>query len=91
VCNDSKNELMQEIGDVRVLTMKKKIQSIKRSLDIFSKLSFFVVLGFEFRAYTLSHSTSPFFMIFFFQIGSLKQFAQLSWNYNLPGSLPRSS
>jgi hypothetical protein len=66
VCNDSKNELMQEIGDVRVLTMKKKIQSIKRSLDIFSKLSFFVVLGFEFRAYTLSHSTSPFFYDFFF-------------------------
>jgi hypothetical protein len=29
-------------------------------------LFFFVVLGLEFRAYTLSHSTSPFFVIFFF-------------------------
>jgi hypothetical protein len=31
-----------------------------------------VVLGFELRAYTLSHSHSPFFVIFFFKIGSLE-------------------
>jgi hypothetical protein len=31
---------------------------------------FLVVLGFELRAYTLSHSTSPFLWCFFFEIGS---------------------
>jgi hypothetical protein len=37
---------------------------------------FFVVLGFEPRTYTLSHSTSPFFVKgFFFEIGSRKLFA----------------
>jgi hypothetical protein len=44
-----------------------------------------VVLGLEFRAYTLSHSTSPsFFMKGFFKMGSLKLFA---W----AGFEPRSS
>jgi hypothetical protein len=37
---------------------------------------FFAVLGLEIRAYILSHSTSPFFVMGFFEIGS--------WNY-LPG------
>jgi hypothetical protein len=36
---------------------------------------FFAVLGFEFRAYTLIHSTSPFFVIGISQIGSHKLFA----------------
>jgi hypothetical protein len=31
---------------------------------------FFAVLGFELRAYTLSHSTSPFFVLDIFKIGS---------------------
>jgi hypothetical protein len=35
---------------------------------------FFVVLGFELRAYTLSHSTSPF--LYFLEIGSYEVFAQ---------------
>jgi hypothetical protein len=43
---------------------------------------FFLVLGFELRAYTLSHSTSPFFG--FSEIGSHKLFA---W----AGFKPRSS
>jgi hypothetical protein len=30
----------------------------------------FAVLGFELRAYTLSYSTSPFFVMGFFEIGS---------------------
>jgi hypothetical protein len=34
-----------------------------------------VVLEFEFRAYTLSHSTSPFFVIDFLEIGSWELFA----------------
>jgi hypothetical protein len=34
-----------------------------------------VVLGFELRAYTLSHSTSPFFIMGFFKIGSRELFA----------------
>jgi hypothetical protein len=37
---------------------------------------FFVVMGFEFKAYTLSHSTSSFFVMGFFGIGSLELFAQ---------------
>jgi hypothetical protein len=36
----------------------------------------FVVLGFELRAYTLSHSTSPFLGWGFFKIGSHELFAQ---------------
>jgi hypothetical protein len=42
------------------------------------------VLGFEVRAYTLSHSTSPFFVMEFFEIGSHELFA-------LAGFKPRSS
>jgi hypothetical protein len=36
---------------------------------------FFVVLGPELRAYTLSHSTKPFFVVGFFEIGSQELFA----------------
>jgi hypothetical protein len=39
-------------------------------------LLFFVVLGFELRAYTLSHSTSLIFVVGIFEIGSHKLFAQ---------------
>jgi hypothetical protein len=36
-----------------------------------------VILGLELRAFTLSHSTSPIFvLVFFFEIGSRKLFAQ---------------
>jgi hypothetical protein len=35
-----------------------------------------VVLGFELKAYTLSHSTSPIFVIFFFDIGIHELFAR---------------
>jgi hypothetical protein len=34
----------------------------------------FAVLGFEFRTYTLTHSTSPFFVMGFFEIGSEELF-----------------
>jgi hypothetical protein len=36
---------------------------------------FFAVLGFELRAYTLSYSTSPIFVMAFFEIGSPELFA----------------
>jgi hypothetical protein len=45
---------------------------------------FFAVLGFELRAYSLSHCTSPFIVMGFFEIGSLELFA---W----AGFEPRSS
>jgi hypothetical protein len=45
---------------------------------------FFMVLGLELRAYTLSHFTSPFFVIEFFEIGSQKLFARLALNSNSP-------
>jgi hypothetical protein len=35
---------------------------------------FFIVLGLELRAYTLSHSISPFFVMGVFKIGSRKLF-----------------
>jgi hypothetical protein len=39
--------------------------------DTLTLLLFFVLLGFELGAYTLSHAISPFFMMgFFFEIGS---------------------
>jgi hypothetical protein len=37
---------------------------------------FFAVLGVELRAFTLSHSTSPFFVKVFFEIGSYELFAR---------------
>jgi hypothetical protein len=37
---------------------------------------FFVVLGLELSAYTSSHSTSPFFVLDIFEIGSQELFAQ---------------
>jgi hypothetical protein len=43
-----------------------------------------VVLGFEFRAYTLSHSTSPFLLGFFFEIGSWNYLPWLASNPNPP-------
>jgi hypothetical protein len=41
--------------------------------------SFFVLLGLELRAYALSHSTSPFFVMGVFEIGSLELFALASF------------
>jgi hypothetical protein len=43
-------------------------------------LLLFVVLRFELRAYTLSHSTSPIFVKGFFERGSYKLFALLASN-----------
>jgi hypothetical protein len=40
---------------------------------------FFLLLGFELRAYTLSHSTSPIFVMGFFEIGSRELFAQVGF------------
>jgi hypothetical protein len=37
---------------------------------------YFAVLGLELKAYTLSHSTSPFFVMGFYEMGSHKLFAQ---------------
>jgi hypothetical protein len=51
---------------------KSTYSGFKLALIIFS--FFFEVPGFELRAYTLSHSISPFFVMGFFQIGSLKLF-----------------
>jgi hypothetical protein len=48
-----------------------------------------VVLGFELRAYTLSHSTRPFIvMVFFFKIGSRELFARVGFELLPSCSLP---
>jgi hypothetical protein len=45
---------------------------------------FFSVLGFELRAYTLSHSTRPFFVMGFFEIGSSELLPGLALNCDPP-------
>jgi hypothetical protein len=47
-----------------------------KGLFSFLFFSFFAILGFELRAFTLSHSTSPFFVMNFFEIGSQELFAR---------------
>jgi hypothetical protein len=42
-------------------------------------LFFFLVLEFEIRVYTLSHSPSPFFVMGILEIGSHELFAQASF------------
>jgi hypothetical protein len=39
----------------------------------------FAVLGFELKSFTLGHSTSPVFCDGFFEIGSVKLFAQVGF------------
>jgi hypothetical protein len=51
-------------------------------------LFYFAVLGFELRAYTLSHSTSHFFVKGFFEIGSRKLFAWSGFKPQSSWSLP---
>jgi hypothetical protein len=48
------------------------------NMSTFFFFSFFAVLGLELRAYTLSHSTSPFFVMGLFKIGSCELFF-LGW------------
>jgi hypothetical protein len=43
-----------------------------------------VVYIFELRAYTLSYSTSPFFVLGFFKIGAHELFAGLALNHDPP-------
>jgi hypothetical protein len=50
--------------DIESRTLKKKLGA---------------VLGFELRAYTLSHFTSPFFVLGIFKIGPKKLFAPASF------------
>jgi hypothetical protein len=85
------------IQQTKLMLLEKKrleheIQSLqfgRKDLEAFRGFfSFFLffpaVLGFECRAFTLSHSTSSFFVKSFFEIGSLELFA-------LAGFKPRSS
>jgi hypothetical protein len=51
---------------------------------IFIKKIFFVVLVFELRTYTLSFSTSPFFVLCIFETGSLELFPRLALNRDPP-------
>jgi hypothetical protein len=53
-------------------------KSKKKSQNLFSSLNlyFFLVLGLELRAYTLSQLYQSFFVKGFFKIGSCKLFAQ---------------
>jgi hypothetical protein len=49
---------------------------------------FLAVLGLELRAYTLSHSTSPFLVMGFFEIGSHELFAWAGFEPQSSWSLP---
>jgi hypothetical protein len=48
----------------------------KKGYEDLHTFFFFCITGFELRAYTLSHSTSPFFVMGFFEVGSHNLFAQ---------------
>jgi hypothetical protein len=52
-----------------------RLQGLSKSFIKNSFFFFFAVLGLELRAFTLSHSTSPIFVIRFFEIGSGELFA----------------
>jgi hypothetical protein len=61
------------------------VQYIKlKFLDSNSWFSFFSVMGLELRAYTSSHSTSPFFVMGFFETGSANYLPKLTSNSNPP-------
>jgi hypothetical protein len=47
------------------------------------RIPFFVVLGFEFRVYNLSHSTSP-YLRFFFKISSCELFVWTDFDHDPP-------
>jgi hypothetical protein len=57
---------------------------------IYIYIYIFAVLWFELRAFTLSHSASPFFFFFFFYIMSPKLFAQTGFKPQSFSYLPRS-
>jgi hypothetical protein len=56
------------------------------SLSLFFYI--FAVLGLELRAYTLSHFTSHFFVMGFFEIGCAKLFAHVGFEPRSSSSLP---
>jgi hypothetical protein len=56
------------------MSVDAEVQDSKQQIESQVELFFFVVLGFEFRAYTLSYSTSPFFVMGFFEVGFCKLF-----------------
>jgi hypothetical protein len=66
---------MQNLDDENYDTLVKEVKTyIKKKKNIKKKRIFFFLfagLGFELRAYTLSHSTRPFFVKGFSEIGSL--------------------
>jgi hypothetical protein len=51
------------------------VRSVKSKEKFYFTFFFLAVLCFELRAYTLSHSTGPFFVMGFFEIGSRVLFA----------------
>jgi NhaP-type Na+/H+ or K+/H+ antiporter len=64
---------------------KVMVAEVPNQLTFLLQLFFFVILGLELRAYTLSHSTSPFLCwVFFFLDRSLELFARLALNRDLP-------
>jgi hypothetical protein len=76
--------LKKNIGAFRVvqvvecLPSKHEAPSPKRQLykDTIYLFTYLAVLGFELRAYTLSHISPPFFVMGFFEIGSPELFAR---------------
>jgi hypothetical protein len=61
-----------------------KALHIQMESQLVFSIVLFAVLGFELRAFTLSHSTSPIFVMDFFEIGSRELFARAGFE-------PRSS
>jgi hypothetical protein len=62
-----------------LLVLKQMPQQSKLNCIYLLFIYLFMVLGFELRTYTLSHCTSPFFVMGFFEIGSHELFAQVGF------------
>jgi hypothetical protein len=79
-------EMTKNTGWAFLMQKSKVLQNLK--LFFFFFFFFLVVLGLELRAYTLSHSTQPIFVMEFFELGSHKLFAQAIFEPWSSWSLP---
>jgi hypothetical protein len=73
LCNIFSTAICMEIGVIFLYVMRLILENC---LILVNFPFYFTVLGFELRAYTLSHSTSLFFVMGFLETGSQELFAR---------------
>jgi hypothetical protein len=77
-----------ELSISYLLGRRSPLEQLCQPIFLFLFFIYFVVLGSELSAYTLSHSTSPFFVMGFFKIGSHELFAQAGLKLKILLPLP---